>query len=635
MSILSKFLFGLAFLFTIYHLPFTAGSAFAENEFTTDYKVSYFVDSSGKTDVTQNITLKNKTATYYADRFELKIGSTKVDNVKASDPQGAMETQVAFNDNTTTISVKFNQKVIGIDKTLAFNLSYTSNELATRAGQIWEISIPRLANSSEIGSYSATLSVPTIFGKVAFSVPNPRSSLVKNQLSEFTFDKEQLMQSGISMSFGERQVFSFKLDYYLENNNLTSQIQEIALPPDNNYQKIILESLEPVPLDVVVDPDGNFLARYRLPPKTKKEITAKGYVEVFSKPTRKLIDTLSSQERSKYTQPQRYWEVDNSSIKEKAQELDTPRKIYDFVASYLTYSQERLNQPKIERKGAVSAFNSPKDSVCTEFSDLFIAIARAAQIPAREVEGYAFSQNERLRPLSLALEGKDVLHAWPEFWDEELGWVQVDPTWASTSGGLDYFDKLDFNHITFVQRGSSSTWPYPAGSYKSDTEIEKKDVYVEFAQELPSSITKPELELKSPQKLISGIPSKISARLKNEGNVSIINQKLILKTTKLKIGSDRSDPYVSEVLITVLPPYASRDFDFKLLSDNLFRGEKDDLLLTFADVQILKPILILPIYKIPLSTGFLISIILAILIVGAGLYFYRHKKVHHFEKDPS
>jgi len=159
MKILTRVVLLIVLLFTINYSPFT-DNVFAQGEFETDYKVFYLVDSFGKTDVRQEIVLKNKTANYYADKFELKIGSTKVENVKAQDNVGALETNVKFEDNQTLISVKFNQKVIGAGKTLPWNLSYTSGELAAKSGQIWEISIPRLAKAADIGSYQSTVSVP-------------------------------------------------------------------------------------------------------------------------------------------------------------------------------------------------------------------------------------------------------------------------------------------------------------------------------------------------------------------------------------------------------------------------------------------------------------------------------------------
>src|SRR3989304_6367703 len=163
------FPFCLFTLFTIHYSLFTK-PIFAQGEFETDYDVLYTVSQDGKTNVTQKIVLKNKTSNYYADKFELKIGSTKVEDVKATDNVGPLETNVKFAQNTTSIEVKFNQKVIGIGKTLLWELTYTSSELATKSGQIWEISIPRLAKAADIGAYKANISVPSSFGPVAFTI---------------------------------------------------------------------------------------------------------------------------------------------------------------------------------------------------------------------------------------------------------------------------------------------------------------------------------------------------------------------------------------------------------------------------------------------------------------------------------
>lgn len=591
--------------------------AHAEGEFTTDYKVNYTVSSIGKTDVTQNITLKNKTSNFYADKFELKIGSTKADNVQARDATGPMQTEVKFENNVTTISVKFNQRVIGIDKTLPWTLNYSSSELATRSGQIWEVSIPRVADSADIGTYQTSLTVPGIFGPVAFAVPQPKTQKSSLAIQEFTFNRDQLTKSGIAMSFGDRQVFSFDLDYYLENNNLTSQFINIALPPDNNYQKVVLDKIDPQPINVTVDEDGNFLARYKLSPKENVTIKVSGSTEVFSKPVRKIQQQLTQEQRSHYTQPQKFWETENAFINDKAAKLKTPQEIYNFVTTYLSYNQDRLNQTKIERKGANYATLNPKDAVCTEFTDLFIAIARSAGIPAREIEGYAYTQNERLRPLSLAASSGDLLHAWPEYWDENLGWVQIDPTWASTSGGLDYFNKLDFNHITFVQRGISSTYPQPAGAYKKTSEKEKKSVEVQFAQELPKPNPTAQIDLQLPQKAIAGVPIKALLSVKNIGSSSILSSKVNLDTGPIKNLSE------NPIEINLLPPFSTKEFSYNLQTKGFFTKQSVPITLSFGDKQIEKTIEVVPIYYIFASPLFGLSVIIATGIIFLGFFLYR------------
>src|SRR3990170_7036035 len=120
--------------FAIFFLTLPAGVS-ADGEFQTDYDVNYKVDENGKTEVIQTITLENKTANYYADRFELKIGSIKVEGVKAQDGTGAIEPQVKFEENVSTIALKLNERVIGLGKKVTINLSYSSVELATKSGQ--------------------------------------------------------------------------------------------------------------------------------------------------------------------------------------------------------------------------------------------------------------------------------------------------------------------------------------------------------------------------------------------------------------------------------------------------------------------------------------------------------------------
>lgn len=618
------------FTLLIHTCSFIIQPVHAEGEFETKYDVTYEIDQSGKTHVTQNIQLTNKTANFYADKFELKIGSTKVVDVSATDNTGTLPVEVKEDNDLTTIAVKFNQKVIGSGKSLSWQLNYTSGELASKSGQIWEVSIPRLAKSADIAEYNAKIRVPRTFGAVAFAAPKPASQSQVAANQEFTFNRDQLTESGIAMSFGTKQVFSFKLNYYLENSNITSQTEEIPLPPDNNYQQIVLEKLDPKPVDVTVDADGNFLAKYKLSPKQNINITAEGFVEVFSKPYRNIYKPLTDKEKEIYTQPQQYWERDTGVIKDKAAELKTPDKIYEFVASYLKYSDERLNSVKIERKGAAAAYSNPTDAVCMEFTDLFIAIARAAGIPAREVQGYAYTQNERLRPLSLSLNRGDILHAWPEYWDDAKGWIQVDPTWGSTSGGLNYFEKLDFNHITFVERGISSTTPAPAGAYKKPDEQNKKTVTVEFAQDLPQPTKNTQISLSNLQKLIAAIPSKIDANVKNAGSTTIFSQKLKLSAPALKFSSP------DEYEVQILPPFADRTFTFRVSASNLFEKKKENLILSFFETQITKPILIEPFYALVFSPMLLLVAFLIAFIAVAGLFsFNKIKKRSRRAKPPS
>jgi transglutaminase-like putative cysteine protease len=64
-------------------------------------------------------------------------------------------------------------------------------------------------------------------------------------------------------------------------------------------------------------------------------------------------------------------------------ELKTPENIYKFVTNNLSYNYYRV-KPDVERLGAKDALANPDEAICTEFTDLFITLARSAGIPARE-----------------------------------------------------------------------------------------------------------------------------------------------------------------------------------------------------------------------------------------------------------
>jgi hypothetical protein len=85
---------------------------------------------------------------------------------------------------------------------------------------------------------------------------------------------------------------------------------------------------------------------------------------------------------------------------------------------------------------------------CTEHTLLFVALARAAGIPAREVLGVAYGENEH--PLF-------GWHAWAEVHDGKQ-WVSIDPTWHEVY--------VDATHITFSQNDRDWSWVNVLGTLK-------------------------------------------------------------------------------------------------------------------------------------------------------------------------
>jgi len=449
----------------------------AEGEFISDSTVTYQVDGSGRTEVTHDIYVENVFSTLYATSYTLTLEGIQATDIKAFGDNGVeYQTDSQVNGDITLLKVLFTDSIVGKGKKRHFLVSYNNNNFATRTGEVWEVNIPKLASSDTFRNYTAILKVPTALGYEAYISPRPVSSQESEVVRTYEFSKDELIKTGVSAGFGQFQVFTFTLNYHLENPLSRKAETEIALPPDTAFQKVYLESLNPAPTTVRIDEDGNWLAVYTLSSRQRVDVVATGEVQIFSsnrpfpKPTQEILSSNLAETG--------YWQVNDAEIKALALKLKTPREIYNYVSTHLNYDYDRV-RPNVDRLGAKGALLSPQTAICMEFTDLFVAIARAAGIPAREVNGYAYTENPEIQPLGLVA---DVLHAWPEYWDSERGaWIPIDPTWASTTGGVDFFDKLDLRHFSFVNHGTSDTKPFPPGSYKLGANPQK-DVFVSFGK---------------------------------------------------------------------------------------------------------------------------------------------------------
>lgn len=433
------------------------------DKFNATSNITYKIDKTGLTTITANNKIVNLTSNYYATEYSSTISNAQVESVSAYDQAGSLPTTLTNSgEMDQTIKVKFIRPVVGKDMVLNWSLVTTSQKIAVKVGRVWEITLPKIDKDQPITSETVRLKVPEEFGQALVFKPPPQ----KQDKNGYLWDVADLSKNGMAAIFGGYQLYDFTIKYQIENPQVLFADFPIALVPTTNSQSVLLDSLDPPPKKSYVDPDGNWLASYRLGPKQSLEITAKGKIRVD-------LSTLEPQatasaEKS-YLGADKFWETDNPEIIKKAQELKTPQEIFRFVVSKLTYDKKRisLNLPRI---GAKEALNKPESALCVEFTDLFIAIARAAGIPSREVNGYAYTYDEKQKPVSL---NRDSLHAWPEYFDREKGgWFMVDPTWENTTGGLDFFQKLDLNHIVFVRHGLDSQHPLAAGLYKN-TGLEK------------------------------------------------------------------------------------------------------------------------------------------------------------------
>lgn len=606
----------LSVIFLISPTPVSAEDPKSVQNFATSYDVTYDIDKDGVATVTEKVSLRNLTSQYYATEFKITIGATQISDVIATDSSGKLETSTEQKGTSTTITIKFNQQIAGIGKLLTWTLQFKSRDFASSQGKVWDVSVPKVVSTSNLESYNLTVSVPSSFGEPTFITPNPKGQGSNGGKMYFNFNKDQLQASGISAEFGSNQLFNFDLTYNLENPNLVPILTNIALPPDTAFQDVIYQRIEPKPINVTVDQDGNYLAWYRLTHKQKISVKIIGSAKLYSSSKAKNV-TLSSELVQKYLQADKYWDKDNPIIKSKLKEIlgdnppqtntDKARLIHRYIANYLKYDSSRLSSTGIERLGAVTALANPASAVCMEYTDLFITLARAAGVPARELDGFAYTSNSKLRPLSLS---KDILHSWPEYFDENRGWVMIDPTWESTTGGVDYFSKLDLNHFTFAVKGISSEQPAPAGSYKylgqdsHDVKVSLTDVDFLGKPQIDTSF-----DISNP--MLAGFPNKLQVKFYNNGNAVALPNNFSVAASQIKIleGTSRN--------IGPIPPFGFASFDFNTRTTSLFDSFDDTLEVAVAGQKITKSIQVRPFF---LFQSFPVAITVIVLVI-ASLYF--------------
>jgi hypothetical protein len=152
-----------------------------------------------------------------------------------------------------------------------------------------------------------------------------------------------------------------------------------------------------------------------------------------------------------YTRSEKYLEVDDPAIMETAKSLagdktnpyEIARLMYEYVINHMTW------KPTEHMEGAKFALQNGYGKSPT-YSALFVALCRAAGIPARPVDG------------RWATSARDDSLVWAEFYLPGYGWVPVDPTIESIRGsGGDYFGHLDNKRLIFNKELSVLLHPMP------------------------------------------------------------------------------------------------------------------------------------------------------------------------------
>jgi len=116
---------------------------------------------------------------------------------------------------------------------------------------------------------------------------------------------------------------------------------------------------------------------------------------------------------------ERYIKKDHQEIRQVAESIEGQteeeiiKKIYNYVIDNMEYEKHGKGQ-----WGAVKALQEGKGD-CSEYSDLFAALCRAKNIPARVITG-----------CTVRFDSDSPKHNWVEVYLQDYGWVPFEPSWG-------------------------------------------------------------------------------------------------------------------------------------------------------------------------------------------------------------
>lgn len=245
--------------------------------------------------------------------------------------------------------------------------------------------------------------------------------------------------------------------FHISGNPLTRIILRFAIPKDIIYQQEVIDIQFEHEPEIIFLENGNRFAQLHLK-KINNQISSSISMDlIISKndlhnllSLQRISYDVDHEKLNRYLIAEKYIEIYKSALIKKAIELkgrdtiETLKNIYDFIDDHMSFEL----QPKTY--GARHAYHK-KIGDCSEFSSLFIALCRINKIPAKWAVGQVVRKN-----------GEVETHSWLEVWNEEHGWVRMDPTRRDFSDLRNYYVKLiDTDYQPkIINQATTYQWQY-------------------------------------------------------------------------------------------------------------------------------------------------------------------------------
>ena len=231
-----------------------------------------------------------------------------------------------------------------------------------------------------------------------------------------------------------------------------------AVPPSLPNQEIKEITFSPDSFIMVIDNWGQQIAYYTRNIDVGKTSTVSYTVEATLYYMRYNIDPdevtgeIPKDILDRYTTDEEMYKINDPVIMGAVEEAVGDEenlywkawKIHDYIKSHLYYKNDHRwdDAPTVLSQGHGS---------CTEYTWLFIAMCRAAGIPARYVGGTHYGGHGQVPYYDTAG------HRWAQIYLPNYGWIPVDVTFDDSGGGHTYFGATNNQvFVTTISGGPSN-----------------------------------------------------------------------------------------------------------------------------------------------------------------------------------
>lgn len=405
--------------------------------------LNYNIQADGTVNAQLNYTLVNETTNTKVTYITRTVSANQIQDIKVEDGFGTpLQYETTSTNESTTIKVLFNGKA-GPGKTINFSISYSTPNFL-------EVTENSLRYHGTFGGIKLNPRNTPYHQYIIEVMGPPNTELFTYSPSGTTFSGNEIRYetqlnpptefSGLEGTwFKSPAYYKVTLNEEISNGNASEKTTDL------NYELLLFNREDDWQYSAVSDApralkhlyfgeennwEGGLKINSLEPGESKKfqiELISQLKIKddnIVKTNVGSLAEISSNFEP--FLRPKEHWQSDNPTIQNTAEIImdnetncyTVAKKIMEFVRTHLEYENQT------NRLGALKAYQTGVGD-CSEYTDLSIALARAAGLPARASYGWGFQNGELIG------------HAWPEFYFPGVGWQPADPTWVDTGGRIE------------------------------------------------------------------------------------------------------------------------------------------------------------------------------------------------------